>query len=115
MESIIKIVKSFENSGLLLKGVSETIQNKANQQKGGFPSMLLGTLRATLLENMLAGEGINRAGDGIIRAGYGSKESSKNKYFLFRPIIYVILKCKNIIRMNLELTEFILQIIYLIK
>ena len=56
MESIIKIVKSFENSGLLLKGVSETIQNKANQQKGGFPSMLLGTLRATLLGNMLAGE-----------------------------------------------------------
>ena len=39
MEDIIKIVKSLENSGLLLKGVSETIQNEDKEQKGGFPSM----------------------------------------------------------------------------
>ena len=73
MESIIKIVKSFEDSGLLLKGVSETIENEAKEQKGGFLSMLLGVLGASLLENMLADKGINRAGEGIIRAGYGSK------------------------------------------
>ena len=73
MEDIIKIVKSFEDSGLLLKGVSETIENEAKEQKGGFLSMLLGVLGASLLENMLADKGINRAGEGIIRAGYGSK------------------------------------------
>ena len=43
MEDIIKIVKSLEDSGLLLKGVSETIQNKAEERKEGFLSMLLGT------------------------------------------------------------------------
>ena len=74
----MKIVKPLENSGLLLKWVSETIQNEVKEQKGGFLSMLLGTLGAGLLGNMLAGEGITRAGygsreKGIIRAGYGSK------------------------------------------
>ena len=49
MKDIIKIVKSLEDSGLLLKGVSETVQNKAREQKGGFLSMLLGTLGAGLL------------------------------------------------------------------
>ena len=73
MEDIIKIVKSLEDSGLLLKGVSETIQNEAKEQKGGFLSMLLGTLGASLLGNILAGRGINRAGEGILRAGYGNK------------------------------------------
>ena len=74
MEDIIKIVKSLEDSGLLLKGVSETIQNEAKEQKGGFLSMLLGTLGASLLGNILAGKGINRAGEGVIRAGYGNKK-----------------------------------------
>ena len=78
-EDIMKIVKSFEYSSLLLKGLSETIQNQAKEQKGGFLSMLLGTLGATLLENMLAGKGINRAGDRIIWADYRSKRSLKNK------------------------------------
>ena len=62
----MKVVKSLEDSGLLLKRVSETIQNEA---KEGFLSILLGTLAASLLENMLAGKEINRAGDGIIRTG----------------------------------------------
>ena len=53
MEDIIKIVKSLEDSGLLLKGVSETIQNEAKEQKGGFLSMLLGTLRVILLRDIL--------------------------------------------------------------
>ena len=55
MKDIIEIVKSLENSGLLSIGVSETIQNKAKEQKGGFLSMLLGTTGANLLGNVLAG------------------------------------------------------------
>ena len=77
MKGIIRIVKSLEDAGLLLKGVSKTIQNEAKEQRGGFLSMLLGTLGASLLGNILAGKGINRAGEGIIRAGYGNKKSSK--------------------------------------
>ena len=90
MEDIIKIVKSLEDSGLLLKGVTETVQNEVKEQKGGFLSMLLGTLGASLLGNILTGReinrggkglGIDRAGEGIVRAGYGrrSLNSSKNK------------------------------------
>ena len=73
IEGIIKIVKSLEDSGLLLKGVTETVQNEAKEQKGGFLSMLLGTLGASLLGNLLTGWGINRAGKGrgINRAGKG--------------------------------------------
>ena len=80
MKDIIKIVKSPEDSGLLLKGVSETIQNEPKEQKRGFLSMLLGTLGASLLGNILAGKGINRAGEGIVRAAYGNKKQDcKNK------------------------------------
>ena len=92
-------MKSLEDSGLLLKGVSETIQNEAKKQKGGFLCMLLGTLGASLLGIMLAGKGVNRTRDGIIRAGYGSSES---KVFKFRLILSLILKYKNIIRINLR-------------
>ena len=73
IHDIIKIVKSLEDSGLLLKGVSETVQNEAREQKEGFLSMLLGTLGASLLGNILAGKAINRAGEGVIRARYGNK------------------------------------------
>ena len=79
MEDMIKIVKSLEDSGLLLKGVSKTIQNGAKEQKEGFLSMLLGILGVSLLGNILAGKGINRAGEGFLRTGYGS--SIKNKDF----------------------------------
>ena len=79
MEDIIKIVKSLEDSGLLLKEVSETIQNESKEQKGGFLSMLLSKLGASLLGDILAGEKMNRAGEGFPRAGYGS--SIKNKDF----------------------------------
>ena len=61
----IKIVKSLQDSGLLLKGVSDTIQDEAKEQKGGFLSMLFGTLGTSLLGNILAGEERNRAGYGI--------------------------------------------------
>ena len=62
MNEIMKIVKSLEESGLLIKGVSETIKSEANKQKGGFLSMLLGTSGAILLGNLLTGEGTIRAG-----------------------------------------------------
>ena len=72
MEDILKIVKYLEDSGLLLKGVNETIKNEAKEQKGGFLSTLLGTLGASLLRDMLfgkKGEVVIRAGEGVIRAG----------------------------------------------
>ena len=59
-DDIMKIVKSLEYSGLLLKGVTEAIQNETKEQKGGFLSMLQGTVGALLLQNMLAGKGVNR-------------------------------------------------------
>ena len=80
MDDILKIVKSLENSGVLLKGVTETIQNEAKEQIGGFLSMLLGTLGTSLLGDILSkglsGKGVIRAGEGRIRASYGSKGSS---------------------------------------
>ena len=80
MDNILKIVKSLEDSGVLLKGVSETIQNEAKEQRGGFLSMLLGTLGASLLGDLLtknlSSKGTIRACEGAIRAGYGSKRSS---------------------------------------
>ena len=81
MEDLIKIVKSLEDSGLLLKGVTESVQNEVKEQKGGFISMLLSTLGASLLGNLLTGKGVNkkgkgihRAGEGIVRAGEGNMD-----------------------------------------
>ena len=80
---LIKIVKSLGDSGLLLKGVTESVQHEIKEQKGGCLSMLLGTLGASLLGNLLNGKGLNkkgkktnRAGVGVIRAGYGRPSSS---------------------------------------
>ena len=86
MENILKIVKSLEDSGLLLEGLSEAIKNEAKEQKEGFFSMLLCTLGASLLRNMLAGKRVVRGGydsteEGIIRAGYGSNRSSFKFFF----------------------------------
>ena len=84
MDDILKIVKSLEDSGVLLKGVSETIQHEAKEQRGGFLSMLLGTLGASLLGDVLSkslsGKGVIRAGEGTIRAGYGSKRASLKNF-----------------------------------
>ena len=52
MDDLIKVVKSLEDSGLLLKGVTESVPNKVKGQKGGFLSMLLGTLGSSLLGNL---------------------------------------------------------------
>ena len=61
----MKIVQALENSRISLKGVVESIKNKTKEQKGGFLSMLLGTLGASLLGNLLTGKGTVRAGEGI--------------------------------------------------
>ena len=66
MEYMIKIVKSLEESGLSMKGISETIKNKAKEQKRGFLPMLLGTLAASILGNALSGI---RAGEEVITTG----------------------------------------------
>ena len=89
MNDIIKIVKSLEDSGLLLKEVTKTGQNEIKEQKEGFLSMLLGTLDAGLLGNLLTGKGptatsqgrgIYRAGKGkgVLRAGYGNDNTKMN-------------------------------------
>ena len=79
MEALLKIDKSLEDLQLLLEGVSETIKNEAKEKKGGFRSMLLGTLGASLLGNMSAGKGFIRAGEGTAKVGSGSKRSSFKK------------------------------------
>ena len=65
MDDLIKIVKSLEDCGL-------SVQNEVKEQKGGFLSMILGTLGASLLRNLLTGKGIHRAGEEIVRAGEGN-------------------------------------------
>ena len=78
MKDIMKIIEALENSGFLLKGVSKTIENETKELRGGFLSMLLGTLAASLLGHLLTvGKVIMRAGDGIVREGEGSG-SKKN-------------------------------------
>ena len=66
MNDTMKKIKSLEKSSLLIKGFSETINNEAKEQKGGFLSILLGTLGASLLGNLLAGKDTIRAGEGAI-------------------------------------------------
>ena len=79
MNNIMKIVQALEDSNILLKGITKTIKNERKEQKGGFLSMLLGTLGASLLGNLLARKGIVRAGSGnkkgkgTVRAGNGKQ------------------------------------------
>ena len=77
MNDIIKIIEALENSDILLKGVSKAIENETKEQRGGFLGMLLGTLSASLLGNLLTGgKGIMKAGDGMVLAGSGSKKKT---------------------------------------
>ena len=73
MGDFIKIVKFLEDSGLLVEGVTKTFQNEIKEQKGGFLSMLLSTLGASLLGNLLTGKGVKATSQGrrIYRAGKG--------------------------------------------
>ena len=79
MNDIMKIVQALEDSNVLLKGVTKTIKNETKEQKGGFSSMLLGTLGASLLGNLLTEKGIiragtgNKKGKGIVRTGTGKQ------------------------------------------
>ena len=88
MNDTMKIIQALENSNILIKGVTKTIKNETKEQKEGFLSMLLGTLGASLLGNLLTGKGIlrpgsgrplsstlkNKKGKGILRAGSGNKK-----------------------------------------
>ena len=79
MNDIEKIVQALEDSNVLLKGVPKTVKNEIKEQKGGFLSMLLATLGASLIRILLTGKGIVRAGTGnkkgtrIVRAGTGKQ------------------------------------------
>ena len=85
MNGIMKIVRALKDSNTSLKGDTNTIKNETKEQEGRFLSMLLGTLGASMLGNILAGKGIVRAGSGcrslnsykkekgIVRAGYGKE------------------------------------------
>ena len=77
MNDIMKIIEALENSGILLNRVSKTIENETKKQKGGFLSMFLGTLGASLLGNLLTGgKGIVHADEGIVSAGAGAKKKN---------------------------------------
>ena len=78
MNDIIKIIEVLETSGILLKGVTKTIENETKEQRGGFLSMLLGTLGASVLGNLLSGKGLAHACEGIVRAGEGVKKKTEN-------------------------------------
>ena len=78
MQDLLKIVKSLEDSGILLDGITETVKNEVKEQKGGFLSLFLRALGDSLLGDLLTkyllGRGVITAGEGTIRAGYVSKK-----------------------------------------
>ena len=86
MNDIMKIAQALEDSNILLKVVTKTIKNKTIKLKGGFLSMLLSTLGARLLGNLLSGKRIagagsgNKKGKGIVRASYGKEYVEIQKY-----------------------------------
>ena len=82
MDELIKIIRTLEEHDILLKGTSKTIKNETKEQRGGFLSMLLGTLGASLLGNLLTGRGLYRTGQGMHRTGYGLK----GKLIPFHPL-----------------------------
>ena len=88
MNDIMRIVQALEDSNILLKGITKAIKNETKQQKGGFLSILLGTLGASLLGNLLLGKGTVRAGYGnkkgkrIVKAGFGRKLDFQCRHIL---------------------------------
>ena len=87
MEDIFEIAKSLKDSCSLIKGITQTIENKREEQRGGFLDMLLSTLGASYLGNILAGKDFNRVGDGaaspklweMIRTGEEAAEISQRR------------------------------------
>ena len=72
MDDIMKtVLHVLEDLIILLKGITKVIEHESKEQRGGFLAMLLGTLGASLLGNMLSGKG-------ILRTGYGKKEKKRN-------------------------------------
>ena len=88
MNDIIKILQALKDSNILLKEITKKIENETKEQKGRFLGMLLGTLGASLLGNMLTGKGIlragheNKEGKGMLRAAYGSKDPQFKKQMI---------------------------------
>ena len=80
MNDIIKIVQALENSNILLKGVSKTIENDIKKQDGKGIGMLLGTLGGSLLGNLLTGKGLYRSGKGLYRSGEGIYRAGEGLY-----------------------------------
>ena len=115
LEGIMKIAKSLKKDGLLIKVVSETIENEVKEQKGGF--MLEATLGASLLRNILPGRGMKSkmpeyestiSGLGVIREGEGTirtgeETTTASQSFYCHIILELVLKYKNIIKMNLNI------------
>ena len=83
MNDITKIIKDLEDLGILLKGITKTIKNETKEQKVGFLSMLLGTLGASLLGDLLTK---NLSGKGTVRAGEGIKKNSNSREFFTTSI-----------------------------
>ena len=77
MKDNLKNIEALENSGILLKRVTKTIENETKEQRAGVLSMLLGTLGVSLAGDLLTGKGMMRAGEGIVRASEGSKKKAK--------------------------------------
>ena len=111
MNDIMKMIKSLEEFELLIKSVSGIIKNEAKEQKGGFFRMLLGTLGASLLGNLLTVKGTITADEGTIRAVEGTIRAGGS--FQCCPVLQLSLKYKNIMKMNLNLMVFIQETIYL--
>ena len=102
MNNIMKITEALENSDILLKRVTKTIENETKEQRGGFLGMLLGTLGASLLGNLLTGgKDIMRAGDGIVTAGRGSKKRQLNLLLPLHPLTNI--EINEYYKMNLDL------------
>ena len=111
INDIMKIIKSLKQAGLLKKRVSNTDENKTKAQKDAILEMSLGTLSVTLLRSLLTSQRVIRACGSVIRAGGGRIRATKD--FLYCLILYLVLKHKDIIKMDLNFMMFIQEINYL--
>ena len=111
INDIMKIIKSLKQAGLLKKRVSNTDENKTKAQKDAILEMSLGTLSVTLLRSLLTSKRVIRACGSVIRAGGGRIRATKD--FLYCLILYLVLKHKDIIKMDLNFIMFIQEINYL--
>ena len=113
INNIMKIIKSLEESGLLIKGVSETIKNEAKEQKRRFLETLSGILSASLLGNLLTGKDIIKAGEKALATCRRQGTIRSGQDFQCRPILKLILKYESVIKMNVNLMVFIQEIVCL--